>query len=142
MRLLPHEPLERGRATHAAITNYESAAGNPNWRRSIDIKHIFCYNKIMIQLFKQFLTEWNSGKNQRIKLQQAYFLIIILLAVIAGFLSLLNGDFGRLLMIIAACIAVVYTCNGIAWALLDAFVAPNLPKHAKPTTPQKSSKKQ
>lgn len=96
----------------------------------------------MIQLFKQFLTEWNSGKNQRIKLQQAYFLIIILLAVIAGFLSLLNGDFGRLLMIIAACIAVVYTCNGIAWALLDAFVAPNLPKHAKPTTPQKSPKKQ
>lgn len=82
----------------------------------------------MVNLLKQFLIEWNSGKNQRTKLQQAYFLIIILLAVAAGFLSLLNGDFGRLLMIIAAFVAAVYICNGVAWALLDAFVTPLLPK--------------
>ena len=85
----------------------------------------------MYSLFKQFLAEWNSGKNQRTKLQQAYFLIVILLAVISGFSSLLNGDFGRTLMLFAAFIAVVYAVNGIAWALLDAFVAPVLPKHDK-----------
>ena len=85
----------------------------------------------MYSLFKQFLAEWNSGKNQRTKLQQAYFLIVILLAVVSGFSSLLNGDFGRTLMLFAAFIAVVYAVNGIAWALLDAFVAQVLPKHDK-----------
>ncbi len=85
----------------------------------------------MWTLFKQFLIEWNSGKNQRTKLQQAYFLIIILLAVAAGFLSLISSDFGRVLMLIAALIAVVYAINGVAWALLDAFIAPILPKTDK-----------
>ena len=83
----------------------------------------------MFLLFKQFLTEWNSYKNQRTKLLQAYFLIIISLAVVAGFLSLLNSDFGRVLMIIAAFTAVIYIFNGVVWALLDAFIAPILPKH-------------
>ena len=85
----------------------------------------------MWTLFKQFLTEWNSGKNQRAKLQQAYFMIVIILSVAAGFLTLLNGDFGRLLMLFAAFTAVVYVFNGIAWALLDAFVAPIIPKNDK-----------
>lgn len=87
----------------------------------------------MMTLLKQLLTEWNSEKNQRIKLQQAYFLIIIILAVIAGFLSLLNSGFGRLLMMIAAFVSAVYVCNGVVWALLEAFVAPNVPKTDKPT---------
>lgn len=94
----------------------------------------------MYALLKQFLTEWNSEKNQRTKLQQAYFLIIILLAVVAGFLSLLNNDLGRLLMIVAAFIATVYVCNGIIWALLDAFVAPVLPKIER-SPAKKASKK-
>lgn len=85
----------------------------------------------MFELFKQFLIEWNANKNQRTKLQQAYFLVIVLLAVVAGFLSLLNGEFGRLLMIIAAFIAAVYLVNGVIWALLDAFVTPVLPKNDK-----------
>ncbi|QCT42198.1 hypothetical protein [Candidatus Nanosynbacter featherlites] len=94
----------------------------------------------MFLLFKQFLTEWNSNKNQRTKLQQAYFLIIISLAVVAGFLSLLNSDFGRVLMIIAAFTAVVYIFNGVAWALLDAFIAPILPKHEAKKTAKRSKK--
>jgi hypothetical protein len=94
----------------------------------------------MFLLFKQFLTEWNSNKNQRTKLQQAYFLIIISLAVVAGFLSLLNSDFGRVLMIIAAFTAVVYIFNGVAWALLDAFIAPILPKHEAKKTVKRSKK--
>lgn len=96
-----------------------------------DSDFVLCYNVGMISLFKQFLVEWNSGKNQRAKLQQAYFLTIILLAVVAGFLSLISGDFGRALMLIAALIAVVYVINGVAWALLDAFIAPILPKNDK-----------
>ena len=91
----------------------------------------------MFSLFKQFLSDWNSGKNQRTKLQQAYFLIIILLAVTAGFLSLLNTDFGRALMLIATFIAIIYIFNGIAWALLDAFVSPVLPKQTVKTPRKK-----
>lgn len=86
----------------------------------------------MFTLLKQFLTEWNSGKNQRTKLQQAYLLLIIILSVLAGVSLLFNADFGRLVILLAAWTAAVYVFNGVAWALLDAFVAPIIPKHEKP----------
>ncbi len=85
----------------------------------------------MYPLLKQFLTEWNSGKNQRTKLQQAYIMIVILIAIVAGFLSLLNDTLGRNLMFFAAIIAATYVINGVVWALLDAFVAPALPTNSK-----------
>lgn len=94
----------------------------------------------MWEVCKHITINWNSEKNQRTKLQQAYVLIIILLAVAAGFLSLLNVDFGRVLMLIATFIAIIYVVNGVAWALLDAFVSPVLPK-ATPDTKRTTRKK-
>jgi hypothetical protein len=43
-------------------------------------------------------------------------------------------------MLIAAFTAVVYIFNGIVWALLDAFIAPILPKHEAKKTTKRSKK--
>lgn len=60
-------------------------------------------------------------------------MIVVALLVVAGFLTLLNSDFGHALMLLAAFTTAVYVFNGVVWALLDAFVAPIIPKDDKPT---------
>ena len=82
----------------------------------------------MYEFIKQSLSSWNYQKDQRRKLQQAYLAVVFIGLVLAGLLTLLNVTQSRLSAMIAAGFAVVYLVNGIAWALLEAFVAPNLPK--------------
>ena len=82
----------------------------------------------MYEFIKQSLSSWNYQKDQRRKLQQAYLTVVFIGLVLAGLLTLLNVPQSRLAAMIAAGFAVVYLVNGIAWALLEAFVAPNLPK--------------
>ena len=82
----------------------------------------------MYEFIKQSLSSWSHQKDQRHKLQQAYLTVVFIGLVLAGLLTLLNVPQSRLSAMIAAGFAVVYLVNGIAWALLEAFVAPNLPK--------------
>ena len=76
----------------------------------------------MIELFKTVLFDWNGNKNQRIKLQQAYFAIIILLAMFAGVITLFSPSIGQHIMIVAAGFAGVYIVNGIIWTLLEGII--------------------
>ena len=82
----------------------------------------------MYKFIKQSLSSWSYQKDQRRKLQQAYLTVVFIGLVLAGLLTLLNVPQSRLAAMIAAGFAVVYLVNGIAWSLLEAFVAPNLPK--------------
>lgn len=82
----------------------------------------------MYEFIKQSLSSWSHQKDQRRKLQQAYLTVVLIGLILAGLLTLLNVPQSRLAAMIAAGFAVVYLVNGIAWALLEAFVAPNLPK--------------
>ena len=82
----------------------------------------------MYEFIKQSLGDWNRQRDQHRKLQQAYLTVVFIGLVLAGLLTLLNVPQSRLAAMIAAGFAVVYLVNGIAWALLEAFVAPNLPK--------------
>ena len=82
----------------------------------------------MYEFIKQSLSSWSHQKDQRRKLQQASITLVFIGLVLAGLLTLLNVPQSRLAAIIAAGFAAVYLVNGIAWALLEAFVAPNLPK--------------
>ena len=91
----------------------------------------------MYEFIKQSLGDWNRQRDQRRKLQQAYLTVVFIGLVLAGLLTLLNVPQSRLAAMIAAGFAVVYLVNGIAWALLEAFVAPNLPK-PKSTTNNKT----
>ncbi len=88
----------------------------------------------MITILKQLLTTWNSEKNQRLKLQQAYFTIALTLAVIAGLLTLINVSLGGTILIIAALIAMTYVINGLAWLILDMIVSKKIDQASKATT--------
>ena len=88
----------------------------------------------MITILKQLLTTWNSEKNQRLKLQQAYFTIALTLAVIAGLLTLINVSLGGTILIIAALIAMTYVVNGLAWLILDMIVSKKIDQASKATT--------
>lgn len=106
---------------------------------AFDFLALLCCNVSMFSLLKQFLIEWNSGKNQRSKLQQAYVILAIGLTIAAGLSSLSQADLSRSLMLLATFLAAVYLVNGATWAILEAFVTPRLPKPA-PTTTAKAKK--
>ena len=88
----------------------------------------------MIENCKQLLATWSSEKNQRLKLQSAYLVIVILLAVISGLVTLINVSIGRSLIIIDALIALVYVVNGLSWMIFDMIVSKKIETLTKPAT--------
>ena len=76
----------------------------------------------MFELLKNILFQWSEEKNQRSKLQQAYFATIILLVMVAGLATLFSPTLGQHIMILAAGLAAMYLVNAVAWALLDGLL--------------------
>ena len=77
----------------------------------------------MMSIIKQLLIDWNSEKNQRIKLQQAYLVIVVLMAIASGLVTLVNISLGRAIIMSAAILALVYIVNSISWLVLDMIVS-------------------
>lgn len=86
----------------------------------------------MILVLKQLLLTWNSERNQRLKLQQVYFSLAIVLAIVAGLVTLLNVYVGQVLIIVAAFIGMVYVTNAVSWTVTDMIVAKKISEHIKP----------
>ncbi len=76
----------------------------------------------MKSLLKLSIIEWNSNKNQRTKLQQAYLIVTFIVATAAGLLTLLSVDLGKTLVTVAAVFLAAFVVNAVSWALIDAFV--------------------
>ena len=93
----------------------------------------------MVSIFQQILAQWNSDKNQRTKLQRAYFMLVILLTLTAGALAAVNAELSRSVVTAAAFLLAVYAVNGVAWLLLDSLVSPKLPELK--TKPERTSRK-
>ena len=85
----------------------------------------------MMSIIKQLLIDWNSGKNQRIKLQQAYLVIVVLMAIASGLVTLVNISLGRTIIMSAAILALVYIVNSISWLVLDMIVSRKIDLIAK-----------
>ena len=85
----------------------------------------------MMSIIKQLLIDWNSGKNQRIKLQQAYLVIVVLMAIASGLVTLVNISLGRTIIMFAAILALVYIVNSISWLVLDMIVSKKINLIAK-----------
>ena len=85
----------------------------------------------MMSIIKQLLIDWNSEKNQRIKLQQAYLVIVVLMAIASGLVTLVNLSLGRAIIMSAAVLALVYIVNGISWLVLDMIVSKKIDLIAK-----------
>ena len=85
----------------------------------------------MMSIIKQLLIDWNSEKNQRIKLQQAYLVIVVLMAIASGLVTLVNISLGRAIIMSAAILALVYIVNSISWLVLDMIVSRKIDLIAK-----------
>ena len=85
----------------------------------------------MMSIIKQLLIDWNSEKNQRIKLQQAYLVIVVLMAIASGLVTLVNLSLGRTIIMSAAIFALVYVVNSISWLVLDMIVSRKIDLIAK-----------
>lgn len=88
----------------------------------------------MVSLIKQILATWNAEKNERLKMQQAYFTIVIILAVVSGLVTLINVSIGRSIIMIAAIFALVYLVNAVSWVIFEMVIAKKLETIVKPTT--------
>ena len=82
-------------------------------------------------IIKQLLIDWNSEKNQRIKLQQAYLVIVVLMAIASGLVTLVSLSLGRAIIMSAAILALVYIVNSISWLVLDMIVSKKIDLIAK-----------
>ena len=91
----------------------------------------------MFEFTKSILTLWNSEKNQRLKLQYAYLILAVFGLAIAGLLTLFNTSSAHLAASASGILFVTFLVNSVAWAVIEAFVAPKLPKEAD--TPAKKS---
>ena len=85
----------------------------------------------MMSIIKQLLIDWNSEKNQRIKLQQAYLVLVVLMAIASGLVTLVNLSLGRTIIMSAAVLALVYIVNSISWLVLDMIVSKKIDLIAK-----------
>ena len=85
----------------------------------------------MMSIIKQLLIDWNSEKNQRIKLQQAYLVIVVLMAIASGLVTLVNISLGRTIIMSAAILALVYIVNSVSWLVLDMIVSRKIDLIAK-----------
>ena len=85
----------------------------------------------MMSIIKQLLIDWNSEKNQRIKLQQAYLVLVVLMAIASGLVTLVNLSLGRAIIMSAAILALVYIVNSISWLVLDMIVSKKIDLIAK-----------
>lgn len=88
-------------------------------------------------MIKQLLSTWTAEKNQRTKMQQAYFVTALLLTIISGVATLINVSFGRSMVMIAALIALVYFVNAIAWAVFDMIISRKLEQRLKADSSKK-----
>ena len=84
-----------------------------------------------MSIIKQLLIDWNSEKNQRIKLQQAYLVLVVLMAIASGLVTLVNLSLGRTIIMSAAILALVYVVNSISWLVLDMIVSKKIDLIAK-----------
>ena len=82
-------------------------------------------------IIKQLLIDWNSEKNQRIKLQQAYLVLVVLMAIASGLVTLVSLSLGRAIIMFAAILALVYIVNSISWLVLDMIVSKKIDLIAK-----------
>ena len=85
----------------------------------------------MMSIIKQLLIDWNSEKNQRIKLQQAYLVLVVLMAIASGLVTLVSFSLGRAIIMSAAILALVYIVNSISWLVLDMIVSKKIDLIAK-----------
>lgn len=72
------------------------------------------------------LRTWNKSTSERVKLQHAYLLIIVVVTMISGLVALVNVELGRKLIIVAGIALVALIANALVWALTRVYFVDRL----------------
>jgi cell division protein FtsW (lipid II flippase) len=80
----------------------------------------------MIENFLTVLNNWNSGKNERQKLQHALLALTVVIVLIAGMISLVSADIGHNVVRLALFTLAAFVANGFIWNLLQSLVLSKL----------------
>lgn len=81
---------------------------------------------------RKALKDWSESTNDRTKVQHIYLLLTAGLIILAGLVSLLNPELGRLIVGMALATLVIFAANGVIWSLLYTFLHPQeVPKSIK-----------
>ena len=95
----------------------------------------------MFEFTKSILAIWNSEKNQRLKLQYTYLILAVFGLAIAGLLTLFNISSAHLAASASGILFVTFLVNGVAWAVIEAFITPKLPKESSASVKKSARKK-
>lgn len=87
----------------------------------------------MMQTIKDMLSEWNTSRSERAKLQHAYLAVSLAGIVLAGLVGLLDYDASRAILRVCFAGLAIFGINAIVWALLFSLVVNKLPRRT-PTT--------
>ncbi|MDO5343977.1 MAG: hypothetical protein Q4F02_03665 [Candidatus Saccharibacteria bacterium] len=94
----------------------------------------------MWELCKQIIANWNSEKNQRIKLQQAYFIMALIGLASAGLMMLFNVSLSHALASTSGIFLITMLANGVVWVFVDTLISPKLPKNQPKSSRKRSSR--
>ncbi len=85
----------------------------------------------MLQDAKDTLIRWNNSTSERNKLQHSYLVITIIVILISGIISLINGHLGHQLTYIALASISIFIINALVWNLLSSIIIAKIPKRIK-----------
>ncbi len=80
----------------------------------------------MFEVLKNSLNSWNVQKSERQKLQHAYLALTVLVVLLAGIISLFDGELGHNIVLVALIAIGAYFVNSIVWNLLQASLLDKL----------------
>jgi tellurite resistance protein TehA-like permease len=86
----------------------------------------------MYESLKNMITSWNTGTNERIKLQHAYLALAVILVIAAGVVGLINYSLGQNILAVAIASSIIFVINAVSWSLLQSALVARLPKRNAP----------
>ncbi len=80
----------------------------------------------MFDVLKDSLNSWNVQKSERQKLQHVYLALTVFVVLLAGTISLFDGELGHNIVLIALVAIAAFFINSIVWNLLQSSLLDKL----------------
>lgn len=80
----------------------------------------------MLEVLKDSLNNWNMQKSERQKLQHAYVALSVIVVLLAGIVSLFDGEWGHNVVLLALVAIGTFSVNAIVWNLLQSSLLDKL----------------
>lgn len=85
----------------------------------------------MFELMRESINTWNMRKSERQKLQHTYLALAVIIVILAGIISLFDGELGHNVVLIALISIAAFFANSVVWNLLQSSLLDKLPSKPK-----------